>query len=159
MDQSAAVTAIAHLIQLALAPVFLIAGIGALLNVLTQRLARVVERARTLEFELRSADESVRSGSAAELRLLDMRMTFVNLAIICCTASALFVCVVVAILFVADLSAFPFGRPVAWLFIAAMLLLISGLLLFLIEIHLAMRSIRVRRSMRARAHPTDSINS
>jgi hypothetical protein len=47
-------------------------------------------------------------------------------------------------------SAFPFGRPIAWPFIAAMLLLIAGLLLFLVEIHLAMRSIRVRRRMRAR---------
>ena len=152
MDQTAAVTAIAHLIQLAVAPVFLIAGIGSFLNVLTNRLARVVERARVLELELHSVDEALRSGSAAELRLLDMRMTFVNLAIVCCTASALFVCVVVAILFIADLSAFPFGRPIAWLFIAAMLLLIFGLILFLFEIHLAMRSIRVRREMRALGH-------
>jgi hypothetical protein len=148
MDPSAAVPAIAHLIQLAVAPVFLLAGIGSILNVLAQRLARVVDRARRLETELDSLDAGEREVGAAELGLLSSRMNVVNLAIVCCTASALFVCVVVAILFVADLSDFPFGRPIAWLFIAAMLLLISGLVLFLWEIHLAMRSLRVRRRLR-----------
>jgi hypothetical protein len=148
MDPAAAVPAIAHLIQLAVAPVFLLAGIGSILNVLAQRLARVVDRARRLETEIGSLDEAEREVGAAELGLLGQRMNVVNLAIVCCTASALFVCVVVAILFVADLSDFPFGRPIAWLFIAAMLLLISGLVLFLWEIHLAMRSLRVRRRIR-----------
>jgi hypothetical protein len=151
MDRSAAVPAIAHLIQLAVAPVFLLAGIGSILNVLAQRLARVVERARSLETEMDSLDSAERAVAAAELGLLGRRMNAVNLAIVCCTSSALFICVVVAILFVADLSDFPFGRPIAWLFIAAMLLLISGLVLFLWEIHLAMRSLRVRRRLRERA--------
>ena len=150
MDQSPAVPAIAHLIQLAVAPVFLLAGLGSILNVLAHRLARVVDRARRLETELDSLDSEERAVGAAELGLLSQRMNMVNLAIVCCTASALFVCVVVAILFVAELSDFPFGRPIAWLFITAMLLLISGLLFFLWEIHLAMRSLRVRRRLRER---------
>jgi hypothetical protein len=148
MDPVAAVPAIAHLIQLAVAPVFLLAGIGSILNVLAQRLARAVDRDRRLQAELHSFDEAERAAAAAELGLLGQRMTVVNLAIVCCTSSALFVCVVVAILFVADLADFPFGRPIAWLFIVAMLLLILGLVLFLFEIHLAMRSLRVRRRMR-----------
>jgi hypothetical protein len=149
--EQAPVTAIAHLIQLAVAPVFLLAGIGSILNVLAQRLARVVDRDRRLHAELHSLDETERAAGAAELGLLARRMTVVNLAISCCTASALFVCVVVAILFVADLAEFPFGRPIAWLFIAAMLLLISGLILFLWEVHLAMRSLRLRRRIREEA--------
>jgi hypothetical protein len=108
----------------------------------------VVDRDRRLQSEIHSLDEAERTAGAAEIGLLSRRMTVVNLAIVCCTASALFVCVVVAILFVADLAEFPFGRPIAWLFIAAMLLLISGLILFLFEIHLAMRSLRVRRRSR-----------
>lgn len=139
------VATIAHLIQLAIAPVFLLAGIGAILNVLAQRLARVVDRSRTLERELDSYDEDERARAAAELCLLDRRMTVVNQAIRCCTASALFTCLVVAILFVADLTDFPFAQPIALLFIATMLLLILGLVLFLHEITLAMRSIKSRR--------------
>jgi hypothetical protein len=85
---------------------------------------------------------------AAELRLLDRRMQVVNWSISCCTAGALFVCVVVAILFVADLAKFAFARPIALLFILAMLLLISGLILFLYEIRLAMRGRRLARLRR-----------
>jgi hypothetical protein len=145
MDQPAA--AIAHLIQLAIAPVFLLAGIGAILNVLAQRLARVVDRARALEKEFASYDGAERAGAAAELSLLDRRMVVVNQAIRACTASALFTCLVVAILFIADLTDFRFGQPIALLFIVAMLLLIVGLVLFLHEIRLAMKSIEVRRAL------------
>jgi hypothetical protein len=144
MTETIPVNQIAHLIQLAIAPVFLLAGIGALLNVVAQRLARVVDRARALEAEFNSYDEEARARAAAELCLLDRRMKVANYAISACTASALFTCLVVAILFVADLSEFAFGQAIAVLFIATMLLLIVGLVLFLYEIRLAMRSLRVR---------------
>ena len=147
MDTPIPVTQIAHLIQLAIAPVFLLAGIGALLNVVASRLARVVDRARALEGEFHSYDEEQRARAAAELCLLDRRMKVANYAISACTASALFTCLVVAILFVADLSEFAFGQAVAILFIVTMLLLIAGLVLFLYEIRLAMRSLHVRREL------------
>ncbi|HEX8365387.1 MAG TPA: DUF2721 domain-containing protein [Allosphingosinicella sp.] len=145
MDQPIPVTQIAHLIQLAIAPVFLLAGIGAILNVLAQRLARVVDRARALEAELASYDERARGRALCEIALLERRMRVVNQAISACTASALFVCLVVALLFVADLTEFAFGQIVAILFIVTMLFLIVGLVLFLYEIRLAMRSLRARR--------------
>jgi hypothetical protein len=113
--------------------------------VLAQRLARVVDRARQLEAEFASFDEAARSRAAAELCILDRRMKAVNRAISACTASALFVCLVVAIMFVADLGRFAIANTIALLFILTMLLLIVGLLLFLYEIRLAMRSLRVRR--------------
>ena len=145
IEQTPAVNEIAHLISLAIAPVFLLAGIGSILNVLAARLARVVDRARRLEIEFETI-ELVKQGPArAEVRLLDRRMTVVNLAISCCTASALLVCMVVAILFVADLASFQFGRVIAYLFILTMVMLIAGLLLFLYEVRLAMRSLRIRR--------------
>ncbi len=147
MDQALPVTTIAHLIQLAIAPVFLLAGIGAILNVMAQRLARVVDRARTLEREYGGYNEAERARAAGELVILDRRMTVVNRSISACTASALFVCFVVAILFIADIAQIPFGRPIAVLFILAMLLLIVGLLLFLYEIRLATRSVRVRQEL------------
>jgi hypothetical protein len=148
MDESLAVTTIAHQIQLAVAPVFLLAGIGGIINVLAHRLARVVDRSRQLEAEPVAGSESGRAAYAAELCLLERRMKVVNWAISLCTASALFVCVVVAILFVADLARIAFARPIAMLFIVAMLLLIAGLVLFLYEIRLAMRALQVSRERR-----------
>ena len=144
IEQTPAVDEIAHLISLAIAPVFLLAGIGSILNVLAQRLARVVDRARRLELEFETFEPEKQGPARAELRLLDRRMTVVNLAISCCTASALLVCMVVAILFVADLASFRFGNPIAYLFILTMVMLIAGLLLFLYEVRLAMRSLRIR---------------
>ena len=145
MDQTSNVSQIAHLIQLAIAPVFLLAGVGAILNVLAQRLARVVDRARALEADFKSFDPDQRERASNELVLLDRRMHVVNHSISACTASALFVCLVVGILFVADLAEIEWGRPIAVLFIIAMLLLTVGLLLFLYEIRLAARSLRVRQ--------------
>jgi hypothetical protein len=150
MDESLAVTAIAHQIQLAVAPVFLLAGIGGIINVLAQRLARVVDRSRQLEAEPPGESDRARAAYAAELGVLELRMKVVNWAISLCTASALFVCVVVAILFVADLAKIAFARPIAMLFILAMLLLILGLMLFLYEIRLAARGIRIHRERRSK---------
>jgi hypothetical protein len=147
MAQGAPVSAIAHLISLAIAPVFLLAGIGSILNVLAGRLARSVDRWRRLEGSYGDMQGEALAEATHELHILDRRMTVINLAISCCTASALLICLVVAILFVADLADFPFGRPIAWLFILAMLMLILGLVLFLYEVRLAMRSIRAHRDL------------
>ncbi len=116
-ERRAAVTTITHQIQLAVAPVFLLAGIAGIINVLAHRLARVVDRSRQLEVEVPGESERWRSSYAEELTLLDRRMRVVNWSISCCTAGALFVCVVVAILFVADLAKVHFAKPIAVLFI------------------------------------------
>ena len=146
VDSSAAVSAIAHQIQLATAPVFLLAGIGAFLNVLANRLARVVDRARTLAAETSSLDHAHRVLALRELKLLSKRMTAANLAIAACTASALFVCFVVALLFIAPLTQVG-ASLLSSLFIVALGLLTVGLLLFLHEVQLAMRSIRARHDL------------
>lgn len=152
---TAHVTTIAHQIQLAIAPVFLLAGIGALLSVLTQRLARTVERGRNLERDFADFDEDRRQIALAEMHLLDRRVTVVNLAITACTAAALFVCVVIAMMFVASLADYAFGRAIAWLFIVTMLLLTAGLTLFLWEIRLAIRALRVGRNRMPHRRPFD----
>ncbi len=147
-ESAAAVTTIAHQIQLAVAPVFLLAGIAGMINVLAHRLARVVDRSRQLENEPPDAHEPMRRLYFEELAILDRRMRVVNRALSCFTAGALFVCVVVAILFVADLARIAFARPIALLFILAMLLLIVGLILFLYEVRLATRALKVSRRRR-----------
>ena len=151
-----AVSAIAQQIQLAVAPVFLLAGVGAILNVLASRLARVVDRARSLNAAAASLDPVEREEAALELRLLARRIKAANLAIICCTASALFVCVVVAVLFLAEPTRAGAARIIATLFIAAMGLLIAGLVLFLQEIRLAMMSLRAVSHWRRHGQPGHS---
>lgn len=147
-----AVSAIASQIQLAVAPVFLLAGVGAILNVLASRLARVVDRARSLDAASASLDPVEREQAQVELRLLARRITCANLAIICCTASALLVCVVVAILFIAEPTRLGAARIIAALFIAAMGFLIAGLVLFLQEVRLAMMSLRAISDWRRHGH-------
>lgn len=147
MDLSPDVSAIAHQIQLAIAPVFLLTGIAGLLNVLAQRLARVVDRGRSLEHDFLSFDEATRERASEELLIIIRRMRIVNLAITAITASALFVCLVIAILFVADLAKFAVARPIAVLFIIAMGLLIVGLTFFLAEIRLAARFVSIRHDL------------
>jgi Protein of unknown function (DUF2721) len=144
MDPSPVVSAIAQQIQLAVAPVFLLAGVGAFLNVMANRLARVVDRARELGGAVESLDEAERARARGELRLLTRRINAANLAIGCCTTSALFVCLVVATLFIAAPTQLAVARFISWLFIAAMALLTAGLVVFLYEVRLAMRGIRIR---------------
>lgn len=149
MNQSAeAVAGIAHQIQLATAPVFLLAGIAGIINVLAHRLARVVDRSRQLEAEPPDDDEAVRRLYFAELAILDARMRVVNWSLTCCTAGALFVCVLVGILFVAGLGKIGFAKLIAVLFVVTMLLLVAGLLLFLYEVRLATRALKVSRQRR-----------
>ncbi|MBC7496270.1 MAG: DUF2721 domain-containing protein [Sphingomonadaceae bacterium] len=138
---------VAHNIQLALGPVFLLTGIASILNVLTNRLGRVIDRARRIEAEIVGYDEAARRRAIVELGVLGRRTAAAHWAIGLCTTSALFVCVVVAILFVDNFTPFSANLLVAGLFIVAMILLIAGLILFLMEVQVAMRSVRIRQDM------------
>lgn len=139
----ASISSVAQIIQLAVAPVFLLAGIGGVLNVVAQRLARVVNRVRDLEKHVPTADPELQQAELRELAILDRRMTACHWSIGLCTAAALLICLVVMVLFVADLVALEFAIPVSLLFIAAMASLTLGLLLFLYEVTVATRSVRV----------------
>ncbi|QYE33963.1 MULTISPECIES: DUF2721 domain-containing protein [Sphingosinicellaceae] len=141
------VDAISHNIQLAVAPVFLLTGIASVLNVLTNRLGRVIDRARKVEAEISGYDLDTKRRATRELTMLNRRMTAAHWAIGLCTLSALFVCIVVAILFVGDVIPGHVSQTVAPLFILVMVLLIAGLLLFLFEVQIATRSVRIRAEM------------
>ncbi len=151
------IAGIAQNIQLAVTPVFLLTAIGAILNVLITRLGRVVDRARALEDDLMGpgtgqTDER-RLVALADLSVLDRRMGAVNLAIALCTASAFLVCIVIAILFVGELVDLAWATAVVWVFLAALTLLAGGLGLFLVEIRIALTSVRVRAVLLAQAKP------
>ena len=150
MSEAAAVTTIAQTIQFAVAPVFLLTGIGAILNVMASRLARVVDRARALELLHPESTGSAREKYEWELRLLNRRMTIVNASIFMIVASGVAVCSVVGLLFVAELAHFHIGNTVAIVFIIAMALLVMALFLFLIEIRLGLRAIRIDTNLLGR---------
>lgn len=135
---------IAHVIQLSVAPVFLLTGIGSILNVMTNRLSRVIDRARILEVQLDDASAAQADTIRAELRTLDRRATFVGQAITLCTMTALLVSSVVAILFTSAFLPFDVTLPVALLFILAMGSFSAGLLMFLREIYVGTRNRRIR---------------
>ena len=140
-----------HAIQLAIAPVFLLSGIGALLGVLTQRLARIIDRSRRLEEAPTAAELADGELAADELRVLRVRVELVNRAITLCTYAALMVAGVVATLFVGAIAGFGLTWLISTAFVLAMVALIAGLSSFLREIHVATRHYRehVRRAMRA----------
>ena len=138
----AQISDIAHTIQLAVAPVFMLAGIGSFLNVMTGRLGRVVDRARFLALQ-HERDEGNRQERMGELRVLDNRIRLASIAIWLCAASAIMICLVVAGLFIADMARLGFARTMAVGFVLAMLLLVAGLLVFLVEVRVAFRAIRI----------------
>lgn len=135
---------VAHAIQLALAPVFLLTGIAGLLNVVAGRLARIIDRGRSLtEHELppHLQDTEV---LRKELNRLERRRHFASLAITACTCSALLVCMVVAVIFLQVLLQVEFKWVISSLFTASTLTLIVGLAYFLREVHLATRTVRIK---------------
>jgi hypothetical protein len=142
MQPDTAVSAIAHTIELSIAPVFLISGIGAILAVLTTRLHRIVDRSRALETQP-PGDMSQALAVGAEMKVLFRRAKLINEAITLCTITALVIAAVIAILFLGAFLQFDIAVPVALLFIAGMGALLLGLLSFLREIFLATANLRI----------------
>jgi hypothetical protein len=141
--QESQVSAIAHVIQLAVAPVFLLTGVGAVLGVMANRLARVIDRARALEERLPAGPPDRGQRYLDELGLLARRGKLMHRAIGLCTTSALLVCAVIVTLFVGAFLETDVSGVIGALFVAAMLALFAGLVLFLAEIRLAIRSMRI----------------
>ena len=139
-----AISTIAQTIQLSLAPVFMLTGIGQLLNVLAGRLSRVIDRARKLELMHGSITGPDHHRYVWELRLLDRRMTIINAALFLAVSSAIMTCVLIALLFIAELAKLHFGTAVALCFILAMILLIAALVSFIVEVRISLRAFRIR---------------
>jgi Protein of unknown function (DUF2721) len=142
VQQDSSISAVAHVIQLAVAPVFLLSGIGAMLAVMTNRLARVIDRARLLESRLET-NPSEGTSLHAQLAPLARRAKLVSKAITLCTVTALLICAVIAMLFLGAFLRFDASVAVALLFIAAMLAFFIGLVFFLREIFVATANLRI----------------
>jgi hypothetical protein len=130
-------------IQLSVAPVFLLTGLGALLSVMTTRLGRVIDRARFLEERWPSLAENDRVASSIELEILARRARLSGWAINLCTSAALLICTVIAALFIDVFTGTNLKYLVGALFIVAMIALIGGLISFLREVYLATHTLRI----------------
>ena len=133
---------IAQLVQLAVAPVFLLSGVGVTLGVLTNRLARVVDRARVAEKELAGA-RSEGGSMERHLRVLRLRARYINFAIAASTVAAVLVSLCVILLFSHALLGFDLANAIAVVFIASMLALTAGLVAFLIEVRISTATLRI----------------
>lgn len=129
-------TDISRVIQLAVAPVFLLTAIATLISAMNTRLGRIVDRRRVVQARGGAVDPD----AVIELEQLARRSRLVYFAIFCAVLAALLVCLVVAGAFLGALLSVDIARTVAALFIAAMLAMIAGLGLFLREIFVAVRT-------------------
>lgn len=134
---------IAQTIQMSVAPVFLLVATGALLNVLTGRLARVVDRSRDLIARWATTEGKEHARLVDELRAADRRMDIINNSILSAVGCGITVCLLVTLLFIQELLRLDLGIAVSAVFALAMLLLLGSLILFLIEVRLAIRTIHV----------------
>jgi hypothetical protein len=142
MNQST-LTDVAHVIQLSVAPVFLLTSVGTILAVLSTRLGRIVDRARVLRERLPELPPDRASAVKADLHVLAVRRHMINMAITAGVCAALFVCVLIAIAFIGSVLAVNTSVVVATLFIAAMIAFVVALLMFLREVLMAVASVRI----------------
>jgi hypothetical protein len=141
------VEGIAHLIQMAIAPVFLLNGLGILLNVFTGRLTRVVDRTRNLAREMRGQCEPERLVQLkGELEIQRMRLNVVNGAIGLVAVSAFLTCCAILALFVGGIAKQATGGAPVGFFAAAVVAVILALGLFLIEVYVSTRALRKETS-------------
>jgi shikimate kinase len=139
---------IGHIIQLSVAPVFLLAGVGTKLMVLTNRFARIIDRSRDLEERI-SAQGAASAADLEELNALDARAHLINRAVALATSCGLLVCVVVATLFVGNALGFRFETFIAVAFTLAMVSLIGSFVFLLWEISVATKMLAARTRDRA----------
>ena len=141
------VNTVAEIVRLALAPVFLLSGIGAFLNVLAARLSRIVDRSRFVEDRVLSSRGREHDRWIAGLHVLDRRMSLINWATGLTVTSAVLTCLVVVMLFAATLTRTHLGDAIALLFIGSMLAIGAGFAVFLFETIIAGRAVRVRSEL------------
>lgn len=132
---------ISHIIQLAIAPVFLLTGVGTKLAVLTNRLARIIDRSRVIENKLHAEADAETQG---ELVTLYRRAHLINRAITLSTACGLLVCVVIAALFIGDALNLALAKFIALCFVLGMFSLIGSFVYLLREIFIATRTMSMR---------------
>jgi hypothetical protein len=131
---------IGHVIQLAIAPVFLLTGVATKLAMLMNRLARIIDRTRVLKERLRKGPDPECN---EELDVLYVRWQLINYALTGSTACGFLICLVIASLFLGDTTNLPLDRYIAGMFVLAMLALIASFVFLLREVFVSFRYMRL----------------
>ena len=142
------IAGLAAVIQLAVAPVFLLAGVGATLNVLAMRIGRIIDRARAMEEQLDAASSAAAVELHARLAVLSRRAALISRAIGLCVLCGLLVSLVVAGLFIGAALRIDLSVPISVAFVVALLSLATGMVFFLREIFIATASLTFGRGGR-----------
>ena len=133
---------IGHVIQLAIAPVFLLTGVATKLTMLMNRLGRIIDRVRVLKEELRSGPNEECN---EELDMLYKRWRLINYAVTASTACGFLICVIIACLFLDDTANLPLDKYIAGMFVLAMVALIWSFVCLLREVFLSFHYMRIHR--------------
>lgn len=137
---------IAETIQLALAPVFVLVAIGNIMNILTSRLGRVVDRSRLLKERYAATVGAEHDAVVREIRIVHRRITLIGQAILLLVLAGLTIGIVVALLFVEEFAGTNLLPFIAGAFFLAIVFLMSALLLFLRETRAATAALRIPES-------------
>lgn len=135
---------VSELIQLSVAPVFLLAAVAGFLNVLTGRLTRIMDQVYKLD--RREKNEAFTQQMVTRRKFLTMRMSNINLAIFFCASTGLLIALVILTMFLSTLLNFSTSLVISLLFILAMLSFIISLSVFLQEIHYTTSFIRTQQA-------------
>ena len=141
------VNTVAEIVRLALAPVFLLSGIRAFLNVLAARLSRIVDRSREIGRIVLASRGEEHDRSVNDLKVLDRRMSLISWSTGLAVTSAILTCLVVILLFAANLTRVHIGNAIALLFMGSMVSIGAGFAVFLVETTVAARAVRVRSEL------------
>ena len=145
MPAESPIADVAHVIQLSVAPVFLLTSVGTILGVLSTRLGRIVDRARVLADRLETAQGDKRDDYLGELEQLARRRHLVNMAIAFGVGAALLVAGVIAAAFLGFMLHWKASAAIAALFVGAMLCVVVALLLLMREVMTAVLKVRPPR--------------
>ncbi|MGE5616886.1 MAG: DUF2721 domain-containing protein [Bacillota bacterium] len=154
LGQEQHIADITHQIQLSIAPVFLLTAIGTLINALAGRLSRAVDRRRLLEELVGGLEGEGREQAIDELANLGHRVQLVLWSMALAVMSGLFVCLLIGTAFMGAFISLDLSRPVAVLFVAAVIALSLTLVLFMREVFLAARTVRYMRVVPERVERT-----
>ncbi len=144
MNSTAIISEMSNAIQLALGPVFLLTGIAGMLNVMSGRLSRIIDRGRSLTEKPDLISTYEPAEIHRELLMLERRRHITSRAITMFTVAALLVCLVIVTLFLEAMLIVRLNWLIGILFILGTLGLVIGLGYFLQEVHMASRTVRIR---------------
>jgi len=140
MSMNLQISDIGHVIQLSIAPVFLLTGVATKLTVLMNRLGRIIDRTRVLREALRKGPDPE---CHEELNVLYQRWKLINYALTASTGCGLLICVIISCLFFGDVTSLPLDQVIAGMFVLAMVALILSFSFLLREVSVSFRYMRM----------------